>query len=341
MYNNYYTFFIFFLFLYIEGEKLNAKPLRILTIDGGGIRGLVPIEVLRVIEQSTEKPIHELFDVFAGTSTGGILAVALGLFHMTLDECEEMYFNLGKKVFEKHTVVQWFDLLTKGAKFPTETLEEIFKEIIKNKTGNENILLNDKLITSDKTKNPKVMLLSATFGNNQPDTYVFRNYKPKGKEIYLGNHKTNLWKALRATTAAATYFEPIELEPGAWFTDGGLLANNPTQVVLRELKFIFDNTASEIDYIVSIGTGKIAWKSNIPNLVNIVEKLTNIVTNSERTHFDLSDRFYYHDILKKKYWSFIPNKEENNLAETLDVKLKTLQQKTTSYMLHPEIKKRC
>src|SRR5258708_39464588 len=59
------------------GEGGTMARFRMLSIDGGGIRGLIPALVLDAIEQTTKKRIHELFDVIAGTSTGGILAAAL------------------------------------------------------------------------------------------------------------------------------------------------------------------------------------------------------------------------------------------------------------------------
>src|SRR5665809_42463 len=56
-----------------------AEPYRVLSIDGGGIRGLIPAKLLAEIERRTEKPVSELFDLTAGTSTGGILTLALAM----------------------------------------------------------------------------------------------------------------------------------------------------------------------------------------------------------------------------------------------------------------------
>ena len=103
---------------------------------------------------------------------------------------------------------------------------------------------------------------------------MFRNYDPKGKQNYLGDSTTQLWQALCANTAAATYFEPIEIDPGAFFTDGGILANNPSEVALNELKSVFGITEDKIACFVSLGTGQIAWKSSDPSLFNLVNKLS-------------------------------------------------------------------
>jgi patatin-like phospholipase/acyl hydrolase len=71
------------------------QGLRILSMDGGGMKGLATVQILKAIEKGTGKRIHEIFDLICGTSTGGMLAVALGMKLMTLDQCEEIYKNLG------------------------------------------------------------------------------------------------------------------------------------------------------------------------------------------------------------------------------------------------------
>lgn len=79
----------------IRGRQVGKKGLRILSMDGGGMKGLATVQVLKEIEKGTGKRIHELFDLICGTSTGGMLAIALGVKLMTLNQCEEIYKNLG------------------------------------------------------------------------------------------------------------------------------------------------------------------------------------------------------------------------------------------------------
>ena len=68
-----------------------GRGVRILCMDGGGMKGLSTVKLLRQLESSTGRRIHELFDLICGTSTGGILAASLALQQYTLDDCEEMY----------------------------------------------------------------------------------------------------------------------------------------------------------------------------------------------------------------------------------------------------------
>lgn len=71
------------------------QGLRILSMDGGGMKGMATVLMLKEIEKGTGKPIHELFDLVCGTSTGGMLAVALAIKQMSLEKCEEIYKKLG------------------------------------------------------------------------------------------------------------------------------------------------------------------------------------------------------------------------------------------------------
>lgn len=80
----------------VRGRPVSKRGLRILSMDGGGMRGMATVQMLRNIEQGTGRRIHEMFDLICGTSTGGLLAVALGIKLMDLDQCEDIYKSLGE-----------------------------------------------------------------------------------------------------------------------------------------------------------------------------------------------------------------------------------------------------
>jgi patatin-like phospholipase/acyl hydrolase len=68
-------------------------------MDGGGMKGMAMVELLRQLERRAGAPIWSLFDVIGGTSTGGLLAVATGILRLPLDECQDIYTKLGNKVW--------------------------------------------------------------------------------------------------------------------------------------------------------------------------------------------------------------------------------------------------
>jgi hypothetical protein len=82
-------------------QALIGRGIRVLALDGGGMKGMAEVQMLRSIEARTGRRIHELFDVIGGTSTGCMLAVGCGIMRFTLDEMADVYMGLGKRVFAR------------------------------------------------------------------------------------------------------------------------------------------------------------------------------------------------------------------------------------------------
>jgi hypothetical protein len=87
------------------------RGINLLSLDGGGAKGFVTIEVLKNIEQKTGKRIYELFDHICGTSTGAVLACLIGVFKLSLNECESYYKKFVEKIFERNTAASISNLL--------------------------------------------------------------------------------------------------------------------------------------------------------------------------------------------------------------------------------------
>ncbi|GMJ15302.1 hypothetical protein like AT1G61850 [Hibiscus trionum] len=173
----------------IRGRQIPKQGLRILSMDGGGMKGLAAVQILKEIEKGTGKRIHELFDLICGTSTGGMLAVALGIKLMTLEQCEEIYKNLGKLVFaepvtkdnESATWREKFDQLYKsssqsfrvvvhGSKHSADQFERLLKEMCADEDG-------DLLIESAVKNIPKVFIVSTLVSVAPAQPFLFRNYQ--------------------------------------------------------------------------------------------------------------------------------------------------------------------
>jgi patatin-like phospholipase/acyl hydrolase len=126
------------------GQVPEAQSLRILCIDGGGIKGYTALLVLRRIlrtlstdldNKSPPRPC-DIFDLIAGTSTGGIIAVMLGRLHMTVDECIDVYEQLGKRVFGRPVGGQLGRILkgmTSSPFYDIADMQECIRSIMKAK----------------------------------------------------------------------------------------------------------------------------------------------------------------------------------------------------------------
>jgi patatin-like phospholipase/acyl hydrolase len=220
---------------------------KILSIDGGGIRGIIPAMVMAEIERRTGKPISQLFDLIAGTSTGGVLALGVArpdpndprkpLYSAV--EGVELYEQKGPRIFSRTLLktVKSLGGLT-DEKYFSEPVETVLQE----QFGSSR--LRDALTN--------VMITSYEIERRFP--WFFRSYKAKNDPAY----DFPMWQVARATSAAPTYFEPCKIETDSAadyyaLVDGGVFANNPTICA-----FVDARTYLEVadDYlVVSLGTG--------------------------------------------------------------------------------------
>jgi patatin-like phospholipase/acyl hydrolase len=199
---------------------------KVLSIDGGGIRGLIPALVLAEIEQRTERRIADLVDMIAGTSTGGILACALGKPDpLPAAEIASLYVEEGPKIFDRSLLKQITSL---GG-----YLDERYS------AGGLVKALERYLGDTPMSAATLPLLLTA--------------YDTESRAIHLlrseGEHSgASMVDAAHATSAAPTYFEPLQLD-GATLIDGGVFATNPSLVAYAELR-------GKLDLLLSLGTGE-------------------------------------------------------------------------------------
>ena len=252
-------------------ERLDAKtPKKILSLDGGGIRGALTLGYLKKIEEilKARHPenknfrLSDYFDLIGGTSTGAIIASLLSL-GKKVDEITDLYMELGNKIFgEKRN---WWN--------PLETYRWLkanydYKGIAE---GLKYALGADTTLGSDKIKTGLCIVAKRADTNsiwpmiNHPRGKYFDAVTSKNKDLLL-------WKVVRASTAAPTYFAPqlMDVKDGqpAAFIDGGLsMANNPalTLLMVATLKgfpFHWPMGADNL-LLVSVGTGYLEFKRHV------------------------------------------------------------------------------
>ncbi|XP_066291768.1 85/88 kDa calcium-independent phospholipase A2-like isoform X3 [Branchiostoma lanceolatum] len=230
----------------MDGPTTPSKYDKVLCLDGGGIRGLVLTQLLVAIEQFTGHPILDLFDWIGGTSTGGILALAIA-HGKTARYCRCLYFRLKNEVF-------------KGSRpYSSDALEGFLKE-----EYGENTKMTD-------VTHPKVIVTGVMGDRNPACLHLFRNYSPPDLPKHPENTKCIfqpvtlpseqlVWRAARSSGAAPSYFRPM-----GRFLDGGLIANNPTLDVLTEIHEYNTSLrlkgspekARKLAVMVSLGTGRV------------------------------------------------------------------------------------
>lgn len=219
---------------------------KVLSLDGGGIRGVIPALVLTELEQRAGKPISQLFDLIAGTSTGGILALGLtkpngmGEPEYRAADIVDLYANEGKRIFSRSI---WHKTRAVGSlldeKYPASPIEGVLDEYFGDARLKD--ALTDVLVTSYEIE--------------KRSPWFFRSRKAREDEQFDFPMK----EVARATSAAPTYFEPAKLEAKGtvdyWaLIDGGVYANNPTMCGIVEAKR--SHGADEL-LVVSLGTGQL------------------------------------------------------------------------------------
>ncbi|XP_025146899.2 calcium-independent phospholipase A2-gamma isoform X2 [Bubalus kerabau] len=310
-------------------DPVKGRGIRILSIDGGGTRGVVALQTLRKLVELTQKPVHQLFDYICGVSTGAILAFMLGLFHMPLDECEELYRKLGSDVFSQNVIVGTVKMSWSHAFYDSQTWENILKDRM-----GSSLMIE----TARNPKCPKVAAVSTIVNRGiTPKAFVFRNYGhfPGINSHYLGGCQYKMWQAIRASSAAPGYFAEYALGNDL-HQDGGLLLNNPSALAMHECKCLWPDVPLEC--IVSLGTGR--YESDVRNNVtytSLKTKLSNVInsaTDTEEVHVMLDGL-----LPPDTYFRFNPVMCENiPLDESRNEKLNQLQLEGLKYIERNEEK---
>lgn len=289
----------------------------VLSIDGGGIKGIVPAMILAEIEERTGKRICELFDFIAGTSTGGILALGLTKPskedrkkpQFTAKDLVNLYRKEGGMIFQrrKEKKLNFFDaakingLKAILAKFAPEVEPEDLFSSKHSRKGKEDVIIKYFGDTYIKEAITEVLITSYSTNFRKPIFFTSNSTKEQESKssqsfrIICEGHKMK--DAALATSAAPTYFKPYAISainhPDKEYTlvDGGVFANNPTSIAIIEAMNSYKSRTGEsisLDdlLVVSVGTGRKSRGLDIKDIadwgqIKWIEPLINMALNGQ------------------------------------------------------------
>jgi len=216
-----------------------GRPFRILSIDGGGIRGVFPAAVLAELEGRFlgSASITNHFDMIAGTSTGGIIALALA-HGMTARQALNIYLDRGERIFPPAAGLGKVSRVLRWLSKPKHNQAPLKEELLR--------IFGDKVLDDAVTR-----IVIPSFEGRHGEPFLYKT--PHHPDYQKDRHKKFAHVALH-TTAAPSYYPGVE-DDGYIMIDGGIWANNPVMNALVDALACFD-VAREDVRILSLGTGE-------------------------------------------------------------------------------------
>ena len=210
-------------------DDSSSRPVRVLCLDGGGIRGLATIVMLeRIMKAAGETCVGECFDLILGTSTGGLIAIGAGLLRLSLAEVSDVYDNMAAEVFKSDG---YYTLLKRG---PGHTAAKAFERLMREKIlgseadqplyamgAHQRWYTAGEDAASPRPSPPRVCLVSSLVSRVPSTPYLLRSYRRdpacNGQNVSAvgelpGEHRAGVVHALRATTAAPWYMEELTVD---------------------------------------------------------------------------------------------------------------------------------
>jgi patatin-like phospholipase/acyl hydrolase len=217
----------------------DGKTVKVLSIDGGGIRGIIPAIILAALQKRLGRNLYEVFDLIAGTSTGGIIALGIGTTAnsgqpYSPDKLVDLYVQNGPAIFKKNLLMPVRELFL--SKYSPNSLEKTLATFFG--------------ATELKTALTPLMISSYDLQGQRP--FMFKSH-------YIAAHPNYNWEVksvARATSAAPTFFPPYHLVKGSEdyaLVDGGVFVNNPAMAAYSEARSLYPEFANVV--VISVGTG--------------------------------------------------------------------------------------
>jgi len=216
-----------------------VKSIKVLAIDGGGIRGIVPAVILSEIQKRLGADLYNVFDLISGTSTGGIIALGIGTRckngqPYSPDELLQLYLQSGSAIFKKNLLTLEKELIL--PKYSPDALEAALK----------------KFFGDAEFETALTPLLISSYDLQGQLPFFFKSHRIAAQP----NYNWPVVSIARATSAAPTFFPPFPLVRDAEnyaLVDGGVYVNNPSMAAYAEARSLYTDAAEFV--VVSAGTG--------------------------------------------------------------------------------------
>ncbi len=307
----------------LQNRYETSQPRKMLSLDGGGIRGVLTLEILVEMESQLRKKLNkgddfvlgDYFDYIGGTSTGAIIAAGLSI-GMSVAQLLEFYIKKGKDMFDKNFILKrWKALYESGP------LLEMLKETFGGDT--------DLMVRKGKYKS---LLLVVTMNRSTDSPWPISNNplaKYNDESRADCNARIKLFQLVRASTAAPVYFPPETLqwdpndpEKTFVFVDGGVTPyNNPAFLMYRMATQPAYNlnwqTGEDKMLIISVGTGSAPTAGSYDNLMQAAKGLPNNLMYAMQVDQDINcrtiGRCTYGSTIDRELKYMIPMDENGNL----------------------------
>ena len=283
-----------------DKHLFSEGPKRVLSLDGGGVRGLISLGILAHIEcelakrqtKPSEFRLAHYFDLIGGTSVGALIAALLAM-NLSVSHVVNIFYGIAQNVFSDPRLLRLY-----RSKFDTEAfdhaLQDALKELLQN-TSSDNektglLAPNDVTLDSSLLKTGLAVVAKRADSNSvwvltnnprckywAPDSFYWRNKPLSKRETFTANRDYKLLQVLRASASAPYFFDPIKIDinesvRGAFIDGGASPFNNPAQELLMMIALTpkdedgrsptgFEwRTGPDNLLMISVGTGRIPIK---------------------------------------------------------------------------------
>ena len=300
----------------------------ILSIDGGGIRGVIPAVILAELERQTGLPVCRLFDFVAGTSTGGLITAMLvcpgtgSAPKYTAAQVLSAYLELGGAVFRRSPIRAAATLGgLAGPRYSARSLEHYLK----------------KYLGQARLGSALTNLLIPAYDMHSAEPWFFKSTFAEGRRSEMDNPM--LWQVARATSAAPTFFPPFPMGGEHCFIDGGVFANNPALCAYAEMRALQPHESR--CFVLSLGTGlceqnyscadvqhwgTLRW---VPPLLGAMMNGSNATVNYQMLTLVGADNYLRIQPTIPTDLTNIDDADPKNLSQLLEVANKELQKRAT------------